>query len=773
MAALNPPRAERPVGDIPQNNLLLTECYALKQDLKNLTNYKMKKILLFAAAGLTLASCSQDDIKNSNVGGDALISFELKLPDGYKTRDMGDGQAATALRVLVYDAENDTYELTYKGEGVFNEGGATVNLQLVSGKSYKFVFFATSSTALDEELPVYVLDGPNQTLTVNYANMTSDGNSADAYDCFYNTSSVTDVNAGATPVPVVLTRPVAQINWGANDVADVAETYGMEGEFIESRLTIKAYTTLNFFSGVVSGDEDNVMLPPFTIPTGSYPAGVSDVTYVANQYVLVPASNNNLNMELWISNAGDPDNTTGPYDSVTISVESAPIEANYQTNIYGPLLTDPTDSGIVISKSEWAMGYNPDIHWDGEKSTTPELDGKTYRIKKASDLKGLADMMNRGNTLSGSTITLEDNFDMGGYEFPMMGSFTDYKLFQTGTFFQGILDGQGHTISNINIKGSSSTAGFIACVSGSGAKIQNIIFDNITVNGTSTDQAGAIGYVKSGATVSNVTVKSGSIYSKEGAGGVVGRVSGTGTVTGCTNYADVTVGNQSGGGIAGAGYNTTTGGITISNCTNYGTVTCAGTGQNNQVIGGIVGVSGSNVIGCVNYGSVGNSPASISTVGGIVGIQYSCGSIKNCQNYGEIQGSNYVGGILGWAGGNSYTLKEIIEISGNTNYGTLITNGSAAGIMTINRCTVNLSNNTNDAKLINANNGSAAGIVNGGYAAGNGTPTGGNGYINYLSGNVNLTPSDKIIGRTTNDNYLGTVWIDGAPYKDGAFPTTD
>lgn len=738
-------------------------------------------ILFLTAAGLTLASCSQDDINNSNVGGDARISFELKLPDGYKTRGMGDGLAATDLRVLVYDATNNTYEITYEGDGAFNEeGGATVNLQLVSGKSYKFVFFATSSTALDEE--VYTLNGEDQTLTVNYANMTSEGNSKDAYDCFYTTYGVTEVNAGAITVPVKLTRPMAQINWGADDVAEVAETYGVDGAFIESRLTINAYTTLNFFTGDVTDMKENVMLPPFAIPSGSYPAGVSGVTYVANQYVLVPASNNNSNLELWISNAGNPGNTTGPYESVTISVESAPIEANYQTNIYGPLLTDPTSSGIVISKSEWAMGYNPDLHWDGDKRTTPNIDtdAKTVKIEKASDLAGLADIMNGKTTvkgvsatLSGLKITLEDNFDMGGYEFQMMGSFTDLKILQTGTFFQGILDGQGHTISNINIKGSSSTAGFIACVSGSGAKVQDIIFDNITVNGTSTDQAGAIGYVRSGATVSNVTVKSGSIYSNEGAGGVVGRVSGTGTVTGCTNYADVTVGNQSGGGIAGAGYNTTNGGITISNCTNYGTVTCAGKGQNNQVIGGVVGVSGSNVIGCVNYGNVGNSPSSISTVGGIVGIQYSCGSIKNCQNYGEIQGSNYVGGILGWVGANTYTLKEIVEISGNTNYGTLITNGSAGGIMTINRWTVNLSDNTNDAKLINANNGSAAGIVNGGYAAGSGKPNGGNGYINYLSGNVNLTPSDKIIGRTTNDNYLGTVWIDGAEYKDGVFPTTD
>lgn len=736
-------------------------------------------ILFLTAAGLTLASCSQDDINNSNVGGDARISFELKLPDGYKTRGMGDGLAATDLRVLVYDAENNTYEFTYEGDGAFNEeGGATVNLQLVSGKSYKFVFFATSSTALDEQSPVYDLDGPNQTLTVNYENMTSAGNSEDAYDCFYTTYAATEVGAGTITVPVELTRPVAQINWGADDVADVAETYGMDGAFIESRLTINAYTTLNLFTGDVTDMKENVMLPPFTIPSGSYPAGVSGVTYVANQYVLVPASNNNSNLELWISNAGNPSNTTGPYDSVTISVESAPIEANYQTNIYGPLLTDPTSSGIVISKSEWAMGYNPEIHWDGTTSTTPERDGNTYRIKKASDLVGLVNLMKSGGifgtstSLSGYTITLEDNFDMGGYDFPMMGSaYRNILKSVSGNTFQGVFDGKGHTISNLKIVGGNNTsttyppAAFLSGLSGSNAQFKNVIFENLEIDGSNVESAGVVGLVTNNAVVYNVVVKSGKISSKEGAGGIVGRILNNGTVTDCKNYADISVSSQNAGGIVGVAYEAKSPGMIINNCTNYGTVS-GGT----QVIGGIVGLNAANVEGCVNYGDVGTN-LTTQYAGGIAAYQNSCGSIKNCTNYGKVQANSLVGGILGWSGGITYTLKAVIVVSGNTNNGELLANGAVAGITTQNSATVNLENNTNNAPSITSNNGSAAGILcNAMKSSG---PNGGNGYINYLSGNVNLTPSDKIIGRTTNDNYLGTVWIDGAEYKDGAFPTTD
>lgn len=721
---------------------------------------------LLAATALSLASCSQDEINFPENNGDASLHFSVKLPSTFASRSVGDGTNATTLWVMAYTADG-SFLFTNEGDTEFDsEGSANVDLELAPNQSYKIVFFAGSQTALSGDTPVYSISDTDGTLSVNYANMTSEGNAADAYDCFYYTYPVENATVGSFNSTIELTRPVAQINWGTDDLSnsEVTEKFGANGEYIQTRLTATPYTTLNFLTGEVSGNTAEIEFPAFAIPSGeTYPApNATGYSYVALEYLLAPSSAEaSMDFTLWISNAGDTNSSSPNVNSVFIDVQDVSVQANYQTNIYGSLITDQTT--ITVSKDDWDDGTKPELIWDGATRTTPTINtsSRTVSITKASELAGLADYINSGLTgksLSGYTVTLENDFDMNNFPFTMMGTFTDIKILQTGKFFEGVLDGNGHTIKNLNINGTSNTAGFIACVSGKNASIQNLNFENVTINGTNTDQAGVIAYVREGATVSNVNVKSGSIYSKEGAGGVIGRVSGYGTVTGCTNSANVSVGNQTGGGIAGSAYNTTSQGITISDCYNYGTITCAGTGANNQSIGGIVGVSGANVEGCVNYGNVGDSPTSISTVGGIVGIQYSCGSIKNCQNYGEIQGSTYVGGILGWAGGNTYTLKQVITVSGNTNYGKLTSNGQVGGIMSINRATVNVDDNTNSAPSITSLNGGAAAIVSGGYYQQN-PANGGNGYINYGEGNVNTTPADKITGKSTSESYLGTVWL--------------
>ncbi len=176
-------------------------------------------------------------------------------------------------------------------------------------------------------------------------------------------------------------------------------------------------------------------------------------------------------------------------------------------------------------------------------------------------------------------------------------------------------------------------------------------------------------------------------------GGVVGyyysgnsSLTSTYEINSCTNRGDV-IGTYYIGGIAGYGY-----GCRIRFCNNYGDVTAS-----SYATGGIIGycyyyslVSGSNnygnvtstyvgtsvattaygtggIVGCFSYGTTvsniatidscnnyGDITAASNMTGGIVGESYYySGSTKKCNNYGNVHGTNYVGGITGFHQGTS------------------------------------------------------------------------------------------------------------------------
>ena len=749
---------------------------------------------LLAATALSLASCSQDEINFPENNGDASLHFSVKLPSTFASRSVGDGTAATTLWVLAYTADG-SFLFTNEGDTQFDsEGSANVDLELAPNQSYKIVFFAGSQTALSGTSPVYSIDTDNGTLSVNYANMTSEGNAADAYDCFYYTYPVENATVGSFNSTIELTRPVAQINWGTDDLSntEVTEKFGTDGEYIQTRLTATPYTELNFLSGEVSGNTEEIEFPAFAIPTGeTYPApNATGYSYVALEYLLAPSSAEaSMDFTLWISNAGDTNSSSPNVNSVFIDVQEVSVQANYQTNIYGSLITDQTT--ITVSKDDWAQGMKPELIWDGTTRTqfNYNTSSKTVSITKASELAYLADFVSGkksisglSRNLSGYTVTLENDFDMGGFEIPMIG--TGYR---TGTLsgssiinttagngFEGIFDGQNHTISNFKVTGEKPTiinipfvnitytaadhpAGFFSVVSGSNAVVKNIIFEDIILDGETNgcETAGVIGLLSNGATIENITVKSGTITSKEGAGGIVGRIIGTGNVTGCKNYAPINVTNYNAGGIVGAAYETKSPGINITNCTNYGDITGA-----NDGIGGIVGLNAAYVTGCENYGTVGKD-CTAKYCGGIVGYMNSSGSIENCTNNGDVYATSMGAGILGFPGGVTYTLKTVFKITGNTNNGSVTSSGQAAGITCQNSATIYLDNNTNNAPFIKASS-NAAGIDSNALTSGgpNGDDNGSykNGYVNYGT-NFNNTPMDKITGSNTSDSWIGTVWL--------------
>ena len=215
-----------------------------------------------------------------------------------------------------------------------------------------------------------------------------------------------------------------------------------------------------------------------------------------------------------------------------------------------------------------------------------------------------------------------------------------------------------------------------------------------------------------GGTAENITV-SGSVSAKRGNGGIVGRMTVSGTISNCVNNATmVATGGANLGGIVGAAYYTAAGCVmNITNCTNYGTVTGSAGG-----VGGIVGLSSAHVSGCTNNAAVTASGAS---VGGVVGEQQNYGSVTNCINTASVTNNGAssaygTGGIIGWVrysgSAADYPLKSVVSVTGNENSGAISGGNDAGGIIGTVYHAANVNGNTNTAESLTAAN-FAAGIV--------------------------------------------------------------
>ena len=222
------------------------------------------------------------------------------------------------------------------------------------------------------------------------------------------------------------------------------------------------------------------------------------------------------------------------------------------------------------------------------------------------------------------------------------GSLNSWTPIGNNCSFDGSFDGDGHTVSGININ-SSNTHSKNGLFGSSGGTLQNIGVVNSYVTAPG-PVGGMIGEITAGGTVKNcynTGIVSGTGYY---VGGIAGGNDGTGTIENCYNAGTV-IGLGYTGGVSG-GNN----GGTVKNCYNIGDV--------NATNGG--GVVGSNLGGivenCYNAGTVSGATGD----GGIVGANNKSGDtvamVENCYNAGTVSdNTNYNGGVVGFNNGCTVT----------------------------------------------------------------------------------------------------------------------
>ena len=178
--------------------------------------------------------------------------------------------------------------------------------------------------------------------------------------------------------------------------------------------------------------------------------------------------------------------------------------------------------------------------------------------------------------------------------------------------------------------------------------------------GTTANNQGLFGYVGTGGTVKDLTV-SGTVSGSYNVGGVVGYNNG-GTVTGCIFSGSGSVsGKNYVGGVVGYNYSGTVTGCIFSG---------SGSVSGEWYVGGIAGRNNGTVKNCYNTGQV-NGSADSNDVGGVVGLNH--GTVENCYNTGSVSGKNYVGGVVGYNNGGSVTNSY------NTGAGTVTGTGDYVG----------------------------------------------------------------------------------------------
>ena len=221
-------------------------------------------------------------------------------------------------------------------------------------------------------------------------------------------------------------------------------------------------------------------------------------------------------------------------------------------------------------------------------------------VQSISTIDEFVSLATTGKTIghaAGENIiySLENDLDFAGYTWNVPSSVGN---------FGSLFNGNGHTISNVNIKGSG-TKNINMFYKLQNGTIMNVNFDRISIentNLTAGKQVGIIGEMQGGY-VHNISVTNINAYGKEGVGGIIG------SITGGANYiSECSFDNSK---------------ISQSEETKNFRIAVK-----NKYVGGIVGNAQKNsdqpslelhIVNCISLGTIGDGEDAAGNTGGIIG----------------------------------------------------------------------------------------------------------------------------------------------------------
>ena len=288
--------------------------------------------------------------------------------------------------------------------------------------------------------------------------------------------------------------------------------------------------------------------------------------------------------------------------------------------------------------------------------------GAEHRIKTPAEFTDFVNSVNtNGESYNGTTVYLDSDLSLSGVTDPIGKSNSKY--------FRGVFDGQGHTISNLNINSTTNYASLFGY--STGLTIRNVVLDeSCSIVGSFIDSSG---YTYVSGFIGHCTASAGSCAIENNVN--MGSV----TFDGTNDQLRLAgIASQLGSSVSYTTY--------VRNCVNYGPLTHSGTNKRTSNIGGIVGSLGDTeyykyIQNCANYGTIMHSGTTpdILRIAGIVGYT-SYGHIENCLSVGRIYVSNepspfsYKGSIVGCA--NPPTNISYCYFTDDVNINSFYGNGS-------------------------------------------------------------------------------------------------
>lgn len=260
--------------------------------------------------------------------------------------------------------------------------------------------------------------------------------------------------------------------------------------------------------------------------------------------------------------------------------------------------------------------------WDGTTKTKPAQDESgVYQIGTAAELAWFADAVNGGQKAINGKLTA--NINLNDKTWTAIGT--------SSNKFAGTLDGDSHTVSGL------VTTGLV------GELAEGGVVENLRVNCAIVSTSSLLGGVanSSAGTIRNcmvsgsITFSSGGYNGASAIGGIAGRNTGNGVISGCVSravvkdaYDNSTYGTSAPlGGIAGYAYGV------VENCYFTGTLAVKKTQPNkiiNQKRGGLVGELNANAELKGSYVAGEFAIADESKFGAVVGKVNSGATITNC-----------------------------------------------------------------------------------------------------------------------------------------------
>jgi hypothetical protein len=227
------------------------------------------------------------------------------------------------------------------------------------------------------------------------------------------------------------------------------------------------------------------------------------------------------------------------------------------------------------------------------------------------------------------------------------------------SWFNGSINGQGYTISNLTINRPGLYQAALIGSTGSDAEFKNINFENVSITGGGRT-ATLIGTLAG--TIDNVNV-TGTINGTSTVGGLVGQLNSPGSITNSDLDVIVTGSGNDVGGLVGL----------LNSDASVDNINVSGSVSGVNRVGGLTGQANSG-------SSITNSHTDVTVtgtgvrIGGLVGYNNQ-GDIQNTSSAGSVSGNTEVGGLIGHnesANSSVSNSHSTATATGNENVGGLI-----------------------------------------------------------------------------------------------------